>query len=475
MKTIDRFNRLKDQRLGKRGQLLLCMIIMKMRVVMQKTDKWSEQISYYRFFNNERVTEEALKQCAIEQCVAECGALEEVLLIEDTTELNLEAHRQRITEYTGLGEVGNGSDLGFFCHPTIAVNPADGALMGVADLYLKAREREKEADGSYKKQGKHGGQTKPIEEKETYRWIERGIIAQKVLRQVKGVTVIQDREGDIYESFYLLGEAGVDFIIRSNHDRKIAGSEVSAGKLEEHLDQISPAYEYELEVRGNNKQRKPRNARMEVRYGQVTLVRPQIAGREKYPKTQKVWIVQAKEKLETVPLHEKGIEWRLYTSHPVAGEEQATKIINHYKRRWIIEDVFRTLKSEGINYEGSELESGPALRKLFILAFMAAIQILQLRQAREGTTGQQTSLVFSAEQVACMEDLLPRFEGKTEKQKNPYPRTNLAWATWMIARLGGWKGYSSQRPPGVITLHDGWTRFHDIFQGWEVAKNVYKH
>jgi hypothetical protein len=451
------------------------MIIKKMRVVMQKTDKWSEQISYYRFFNNEKVTEEVLKRCAIEHCVAECGTLEEVLLIEDTTELNLESHRQRITDNTGLGEAGNGSDLGFFCHPTIVVNPEDGALMGVADLYLMAREREREADGSYKKQGKHGGQRKLIEEKETYRWIERGIIARGELEQVKRVTVVQDREGDIYESFYLLGEAGVDFIIRSNHDRKIAESEVSARKVEEHLELLSPKYEYELDVRGNNKQRKQRKARMEVRYGQVTLLRPQIAGWEKYPRMQQLWIVQAKEGAETVPVHEKPIEWRLYTSHPVESAEQATEIINNYKRRWIIEDVFRTLKSEGVNYEESELESGHALRKLFILAFMATIQIMQLRQAREGTTGQRISLVFSEEQVACLEDLLPKFEGKTEKQKNPYSQSNLAWATWMIARLGGWKGYTSQRPPGVITLHDGWTRFHDIFQGWEIAKNVYKH
>jgi hypothetical protein len=70
-----------------------------------------------------------------------------------------------------------------------------------------------------------------------------------------------------------------------------------------------------------------------------------------------------------------------------------------------------------------------------------------------------------------MDDLLPRLEGKTEKQKPPFPRTNLAWAAWIIARLGGWKGYASRRPPGVITFHDGWCRFHNIFQGWELAKN----
>ena len=185
-------------------------------------------------------------------------------------------------------------------------------------------------------------------------------------------------------------------------------------------------------------------------------------------------IIEVKEKEETIPVGEKGIERRLYTSHDVETREDAEKIIGCYRKRWIIEDVFRTLKTEGIKYEESELESGAALRKLFVMAFMGAVQILQLRQARHGETEQETSLVFSEEQVNCMEDLPPKFEGKTEKQKNPWPKKNLAWASWMIGRLGGWKGYASQRPPGVITLYEGLTRFHDIFQGWRIAKNVYK-
>jgi hypothetical protein len=142
--------------------------------------------------------------------------------------------------------------------------------------------------------------------------------------------------------------------------------------------------------------------------------------------------------------------------------------------RWTIEDLFRTVKREGLDYESSELESGKALGKLFVMALLAAIELLQLRQARAGGTDPSSSLVFSEVQLECMQDLLPGLEGKREKQKNPYPKTNLARATWMIARPGGWKGYASQRPPGVITLHDGRIRFHHIFQGWDLAKDVYK-
>jgi hypothetical protein len=54
------------------------------------------------------------------------------------------------------------------------------------------------------------------------------------------------------------------------------------------------------------------------------------------------------------------------------------------------------------------------------------------------------------------------------------PENNLAWAAWIIARLGGWKGFAGQRPPGVITLYGGRIRFFNLFDGWAIAKNVYK-
>ena len=223
------------------------------------------------------------------------------------------------------------------------------------------------------------------------------------------------------------------------------------------------------------KKRIKRNARLEVSYGTVEIYRPaSIVNAEKYPQTLSVQVVYVKEKADSVPKGEKAIEWILYTSHCVNNFDEAKEIIYYYRLRWLIEDLFRTLKSKGVNYEASELESGKALRKLLVMALMAALQILQLRQSRDGTTQQSPSLVFSQEELECMEDILPRFEGQTEKQKNPHPRNNLAWASWIIARLGGWKGYTSQRPPGVITIHDGWKRFHYLFDGWKIAKDVYK-
>jgi hypothetical protein len=429
---------------------------------MQKTDKWSEQISFYRFLSNERVKEGDLIKTMREHCKSQCLDKRHLLLMEDTTELNMEKHRQRIHSKDMLGLAGNNVDLGFFCHSTLVVDPADASLTGVIDTHLWHRQEDK------KDKNERDYRRLPFEDKESWRWAERAIASRRQLQEVETITVVQDREGDIYESFCHLDRSNVNFVIRSAQNRL-----TPEGKLHDVINAFPVLGKYCVTITTDNKKRKKREAILEVRYGTVELNRPQNLTKEKakgYPPTLSVQVVYVKEHVDSVPDGEEPVEWILYTSHPVNNLDDAQMILYWYTLRWLIEDLHRTLKSEGVNYESSELESGKALRKLLILALMAAVQILQLRQARDGNTYQKPSLVFANEQLACMEDLLPRLEGKTEKLKNPYPRNNLAWAAWIIARLGGWKGYTSQRPPGVIIFREGWIRFQNIFEGWSMAK-----
>jgi hypothetical protein len=284
---------------------------------------------------------------------------------------------------------------------------------------------------------------------------------------VPRVTAVQDREGDIYESYPLLEEHGVNWVIRASHGRK-AEWEGGSGRASEYLagKEAAGSYGTEAARRGEKK----RSVKLEVRFGRITVEQPGGKAkeeREKYPGEIEMRVVQAKEEKGG---GKKEINWTLYTSHEVETMEDALKAIEYYKSRWLTEDLFRTVKSEGVNYEASELERGGALRKLFVTAFMAALQILQLRQARDGNSGQKRGLVFDEEQAERMEELLPGFEGKTEKQKNPYAKEDLAWAAWITGRLGGWKVYSVNRPPGVITLREGMERFQNIFTGWLIAK-----
>ncbi|MDR1230601.1 MAG: hypothetical protein LBK61_04280 [Spirochaetaceae bacterium] len=115
--------------------------------MMQKADRWREQVSFYRFWNNEKVTEEALTQCMEDHCLEQCAGLGEAVLTEDTSEMNLERHRKRIRDTAGLGTVGNGKDLGFFCHPTVVIEPVKQTAAGAGRGAGRQR-GEREASGT---------------------------------------------------------------------------------------------------------------------------------------------------------------------------------------------------------------------------------------------------------------------------------------------------------------------------------------
>ena len=76
-------------------------------------------------------------------------------------------------------------------------------------------------------------------------------------------------------------------------------------------------------------------------------------------------------------------------------------------------------------------------------------------------------LLFQKSRCNAYQLLRRRCRGKTVLQQNPYPPHSLAWATWIIARLGGWSGYQSQKPPGIMTLIRGLKQFESTFFGWK--------
>ena len=84
---------------------------------------------------------------------------------------------------------------------------------------------------------------------------------------------------------------------------------------------------------------------------------------------------------------------------------------------------------------------------------------MQLIQARNRTDCQPIEEVFDQQEQQVLQQVNERLQGKTEKQKNPFPQHRLSWAAWIIARLGGWKGYQSQKPPGPITIKIGLEKF----------------
>jgi hypothetical protein len=163
------------------------------------------------------------------------------------------------------------------------------------------------------------------------------------------------------------------------------------------------------------------------------------------------------------PLH-----WRLLTTHDVANTEDAWRIVEWYKRRWLIEQFFRVLKTQGFKLEDSQIGTADRLLKLVAIAAKAAVITIQLVQARDGRGRQPVHLAFNATEIAVLTALNQQLEAKSKRLKNPHQPDSLAWAAWIVGRLGGWDGYPSSKPPGPITFKHGLEYFSAVAAGWSL-------
>ena len=95
---------------------------------------------------------------------------------------------------------------------------------------------------------------------------------------------------------------------------------------------------------------------------------------------------------------------------------------------------------------------------------------MSLVESRDGKSNRQATDLFTEDELILLFLICKRIEGKTEKQKNPYAKNSMAWAAWIIARLGGWNGYPSESPAGPITMLRGLQKFESQYEGWLLAQ-----
>ncbi len=402
---------------------------------------------------NDRVTVETMVTRTRAR-VAEVAAGRHVLAIQDTSEINYEAKRGR---KRGLGKVGNGSDAGLFVHPVLAVDAKTGHCLGLADVQVWRRFKRKATD--YRRQ--------PIEEKESYRWLKGPRRAKWGLARAGMTTVIDDREGDIYEKWARLPDRRTHLLNRACRDRAIAGG----GTLFATMAALAERHRFTLDLPARPGKRQARQARLSVRFGKIVVCRPTSCSDPQAPRQIELSAVEVRE--IDPPAGEAPILWRLLTTHEVETVEQALTVIGWYRQRWHIEQLFRTVKRQGLDIEDSVIAEGEALEKLAVIALIAACQTMQLVLARASRDeSQPASLVFNERELQVLIALQGRLQGRTTKQKNPHPPPSLAWAGWTIARLGGWTGYDSDKSTGPITMRDGLERFRAIVQGFFLNEDL---
>ncbi len=463
-KVIDFTGIFNDKRLEKRGEKIVDDIANKESAVLnQFSDNRADLVGASRFFDNDSVTEKALIEATSNRCTKSCKN-KHILALQDTTEVNYENHRGKLCETDNqLGPAGNNKDIGFFTHPVLALDRKTGFPLCIPYVHIWNRDWDKgtKLERNYN--------SLPIEEKESYRWIDCSNETKEVLEEAASVTIIADREGDIYEEFVEVPDDKTDLLIRSYHNRNLYDKDV---KLFEHLDNQECQGGYILEIKSGQKKRKPRKAKMEVRYDKVKIAKPSKSNKKDYPDYVELYAIETREIDETVPEGEERVLWRLLTTHKIESLEDALEAIYWYSLRWRIEELFRTLKRKGLNLESSQLESGKALKKLALMALNAALIIMQLVGDRDGEAGESGELVFSEKELECLKEVGKSYEGKTEKQKNPFEESSLAWSAWIIGRMGGWKGYRKAGPAGPITMRRGLERFSILFRGWLLREAV---
>jgi hypothetical protein len=454
-----------DKRLELRGERILeAMKQHETAILNQCCSTHAEKAGAYRFFANEAVTKDEVMSAGTQQC-AQAVAARHVLAIQDTTSIDVTAHAGLFDPNdVCLGPIEHSKHLGFFVHPVLAVD-AEHAFplgLGAVTMWSRSRNQPSKTDRKY--------QHVPFEEKESARWVTSIQASASAFASAEHVTVVADRESDIYEFLATVPDVQTDVLIRACQDRCVDEAD-AISHLFASLASSPITSTHELDV-ARTPTRQARTAMMEVRVRQVSIRRPARAART-LPETVSVWAVDTRERPETAPPGEKPLQWRLLTTHPIHQATDAHQVIRWYQLRWLIEEVFRLLKTQGFNVEASQLGDGKALWTLVMFAILAALPVLQLTLERDGAYGIAADIVFSSDELRYQEELVPSLEGKTVRQQNPFPVRTLAWSAWIIGRLGGWNGYRSQSPPGYITMKRGMERFSQRFLGWRLAQGSF--
>lgn len=378
----------------------------------------------------------------------------DVLAIQDTSEIILGGAKIRAK---GYGPVGKGGAVGgVLLHPVLAVDAATGELLGLADITVWNRDKGKALPHAQR----------VLADKESQRWLMGAVRSGEVLARAARITVVSDRESDIYEDFARRPGA-VHLLVRAGFNRRLEGGT----RLFDHADGLAEAGRFNVQIAAAPG-RTARQATLALRFGPVSIMRPErgmpIAALEALPETVSLHLVDIRE-VSVPPTGVEPIHWRLLTSHAVNDIGTARMVLDFYRKRWIIEEFFRTLKTAAFRIENAEIGDPKVMMKFVALAAIAATTVTQMVRARDNPSGQSLIDAFDPDDQPVIEAICRKYEGEapTKRQTNPHPRGTLAYATWVIARLGAWTGYYGK--PGPLVLSRGLQKYHAIKYGTKIA------
>ena len=391
-------------------------------------------MQFWRFLHNDAVTAEEMVFHAVSRTAARVAG-RDIVVVQDTSELALGGRRARTN---GYGPVGKGGALGgLLLHAALALELGTGALIGLADAKIWNRDQGDLLPRRSRVTG----------DKESQRWLDTAARASKELAAARSITAISDRESDIYEHF-ASRPSNVHLIVRACQNRTIKGQvKDTTALLFPFIDGLPEAARFKVKIPAAPG-RKERIAELAIRFAPIELCKPRNGAACDLPETIRVSLVDIREL--SIPEDSEPVHWRLLTTHAVTSIEDARRIVDLYRMRWTIEEFFRRLKTAGFDVENADIADPQAMIRFMAAATVAGVTVMQLVKARDGTTDQQLTDAFDPDDEPILQALSARLEGGTARQKNPYATRSLAFASWVIARLGGWTGYYGKPGPKVM-------------------------
>ena len=359
-----------------------------------------------------------------------------VFVSHDTTDISYTGHY----ESEGLGDLGGGSggiNLGLCLHSAMVISE-QGLPLGLVGQKIWAPT----ASGRKQHHRKY-----PIEEKESYRWIEALQWVGQYLSKLKQVVMISDRESDFYEYMTAPRAQNIELLLRAHHLQRNVFYNQQMMRLKDIAFTDSTTIELFLPKAKN---RKERMATLEISWGKIICP----PATDKKGNDLALWVVKAK---EISPLTaEQALEWVLLSTMVVEDQKDALLMLDYYRKRWVIERWHLVLK-QGMQIERLQFDCFTRLSNAIQLHAIVAWQLFCLKY-----------LAAQNPDVAASEVLDPLHVEVLQQQKG-LKQLSLKQALVAIAALAGFTPSKNQPLPGEKTLWRGWFIFDKLCQGYKLA------
>jgi hypothetical protein len=283
---------------------------------------------------------------------------------------------------------------------------------------------------------------------------------------------VADSEADVFELFAEpRGERPVDWLIRACHDRTLRqeenGEDAACTQILDAVRAAPVLFTKEINVRGREPKvgceqrsrrqpRENRTAEVEVHAATVTLRPPPRPDRQLPEVTVNVvWVREMHPPEGDVP-----VEWLLLTTLPIDTAEQVQTIIQYYTVRFLIEVLFRVLKS-GCRVEKRRFERIEPFLACVSVYLIVAWRTLMLCRLGRSCPDLNCEAVFEPAEWKSVWMAL---------RHEPPPATppRLMEMVKLVAQLGGYVNYPNRKdPPGPQTIWLGLQRMRDLAWAWD--------